>query len=204
MVSRCVCLWEGGEGVDDKPKSSNIPPGQLINSILCIRSGPSRPAPSAFYCSLHLAPSGKETDGISCHVELQMENPDSESLCSPHGPGPVALAGEEEAAPSPQPRPSAGMGTQHSSPARLLPPGRDETLPFPTPSPTIRIAPLLADLSAGSLSHLDLLPICTSTLLLRNGPGCCRDVPILALETACPLCAAKPTVLVHVISSLTT
>lgn len=74
-----------------------------------------------------------------------MENPDSESLLSPRGLGPVALAEGGETAPSSQPRASTGMGMQHSSPARLLPPGRDETLPFPTPSPALGIAPFFAD-----------------------------------------------------------
>lgn len=184
MVSHCVCLWEGGEGVDDKPKSSNIPPGQLINSILCIRSGPSRPAPSAFYCSLHLAPSGKEADGSLCHVELQVENPSCRSLLSPRRPGPVALSGGGEAAPSSQPSRSTGTETQHSSPARLLPPGRDQTLPFPTPSPTIILSLWIA---TASLSHSDLLPTCMGTFLLRDVhdpagmcPGSCQDIPTLA------------------------
>lgn len=94
-----------------------------------------------------------------------MENPNCRSLRSPRGPGPVAPAGGGEAAPSSQPSRSTGTETQHSSPARLLLPGRDQTLPFPTPSPTIRAAPLFV---TDSLSHSDLLPTCMGTFLLRN------------------------------------
>lgn len=113
-----------------------------------------------------------------------MENPDGKSLCSPRGPGPVALARGGEAAPSSQPRPSAGTGMQHSSPARLLPRGRDETLPFPTASPTIGIAPLFADscrlaFPLGSSSYL-----CTQkrSRLLR---ACDHPCPENCLPIAC-------------------
>lgn len=106
-----------------------------------------------------------------------MENPDSGSLCSPRGPGPVAPAGGGEAAPSSQPRASTGTGTQHSSPARPLPPGRDETLPFPIPSPAIRIAPLFAD---------------SCRLALTLGPSSCTRLHVPALTWSPPAGRTRP------------
>lgn len=140
---------------------------------------PPRPAPSAFYCSLHLVPSGKGADGSLCHVELQMENPNCRSLRSPLRPGPVALAGGGEAAPSSQPSWSTGTGAQNSSPARLLLPGREQALPFPTPSPTIRAVPLFVD------SYRLTLTLRPSSYVYghippEKCPGLCQDMPTLA------------------------
>lgn len=79
------------------------------------------------------------------------------------------------------------MGTQHSSPARLLPPGRGETLPIPTPSPTTGISPLFA----GLLPHSDLLPTQMGTFLLRNGPSFYGHVPTLAVKSDLPFACYK-------------
>lgn len=169
MVSHCVCLWEGGEGVDDKPKSSNIPPGQLINSILCIRSGPSRPTPRLllFIVLSTWLPLARKPMGV-CATWSSKWKTRTAGASAPPADQAQWLSLEEERLHLPHSQVGA-LERRRSIPPRHVCSRLGEARPclFPLlPPPSGQLLSL--QIATDSRSHSDLLPTRMGTFLLRN------------------------------------